>query len=283
MPLYSNTLRPSVCAGRFYPSDPSELKELVGRLLDEAERTSPAGSLTGLIAPHAGYLYSGSTAGVAFKQVSGDSFDTVVVLSPSHYESFQGMSLFPGSAYETPLGLVPLDQRRAEALAAAAPEVIRTDEIGHGQEHGVEVELPFLQTALNPGWKLLPIIMGSQSASDCHQLANAIINTGEGGSMLIVASSDLYHGYSYEACQATDRRTLEAVERLDPDAFLLGLESDSYQACGGGPITVALLLARIAGGRQARLLAHATSADVTGKRDGYVVGYGAAAIETMRQ
>ena len=276
MPISPDDVRPPVCAGRFYPSDPSELEGLVTRLMDAAERTATADSITALLAPHAGYAFSGPTAAVAFKQVSGGSFDTVFVLSPSHYETFQGVSLFPGIAYETPLGTVPIDLKRAEALAAAAPDLIRTDEIGHRQEHGVEVELPFLQMAIKSGWKLLPLVMGSQSARACHHLSDAILATGYGGSTLIVASSDLYHGYSYEACHASDHRTLEAVERLDPDAFLIGLESASYQACGGGPIAVASLLAQKSGGRQAHLLAHTTSADVTGKHDGYVVGYGAA-------
>lgn len=280
MPLFSDTVRPPACAGRFYPSDPSELKDLVVRLMDATKRTSTADSITALIAPHAGYQFSGSTAAVAFKQVVGDTFDTVIVLSPSHYESFRGASIYPGSAYETPLGVVPIDRKRAESLASDVSGLIRLNEIGHRQEHGVEVELPFLQEALKPGWKLLPMVMGSQSARECHELADAIVKTGDGESLLIVASSDLYHGYSYDACHASDRRTLEAVEGLTPDDFLMGLESNSYQACGGGPVAVALLLARNAGGHKARVLAHTTSADITGKHDGYVVGYGAVAIET---
>ncbi len=281
MKLFSDTVRPPVCAGRFYPSDPSELKHLVVCLMDATERTATADSITALIAPHAGYQFSGATAAVAFKQVLGDAFDTVIVLSPSHYETFQGVSIYPGLAYGTPLGEVPIDRNRAESLADVASGLIRTNEIGHRQEHGVEVELPFLQEALKPGWKLLPMVMGRQSARECHELAEAIVKTGDGESLLIVASSDLYHGYSYDACHASDRRTLEAVEGLAPVDFLMGLESNSYQACGGGPVAVALLLARNAGVHKARVLAHTTSADVTGKRVGYVVGYGAVAIETV--
>ncbi|MBM3261821.1 MAG: AmmeMemoRadiSam system protein B [candidate division Zixibacteria bacterium] len=276
MPV-SRTIRPSSAEGRFYPAEPAVLKRQVAELLDTAPQSSTA-TVTALVAPHAGYVYSGSTAAAAFGQVAGQAFETVFVVGPSHFDFFSGVTVYPGDAYRTPLGDIPIDRERCRILLDATPDLIRAWEAGHREEHGIEVELPFLQHALAPGWTLVPLVMGTRTPTECARLADAIVVASGNTPVLIVASSDLYHGYDYAECHASDRRTLEGVVQLDPQAFSDGLASGVFQACGGGPIAVAQHLARRMPGSQADILTHTTSADITGRRDGYMVGYGAAAF-----
>jgi AmmeMemoRadiSam system protein B/AmmeMemoRadiSam system protein A len=280
MSISPDAIRPPAVAGRFYPADPVELTRQIRSLVQEVNAKPPGGSLLALVAPHAGYPFSGPTAAAAFKLAADLRVETVFVISPSHYDLFRGVSVYTGAGYRTPLGVVPVDRDRALALAACAPDVIHADEAGHREEHGIEVELPFLQHLLSPGWKLVPLVMGERPAALCIRLAEALLTVSRGAPALFVASSDLYHGYSYDACHASDERTLRAVERLDAEGFLQGLESDAFQACGGGPIAVVLRIAEQTGGCRRRLLAHTTSADVTGRRTGYMVGYGAVAVYT---
>jgi hypothetical protein len=202
----------------------------------------------------------------------------VFVLCPSHRDHFLGVSIYSGSGYETPLGVVPIDQERVEQMVQFAPDIIHKTVMGHREEHAIEVELPFLQHVLTPPWQLVPIVMLDRSPLLCIQLAHAILAASEGISALIVASSDLYHGTSYTDCQKMDQDTLQAVEQFDAVNFLNGLETQAYQACGGGPITVAMIAARQAGAETARILAHSTSGDVTGQYEGYTVGYGTLAF-----
>jgi MEMO1 family protein len=275
MLISPDAIRNPVAAGRFYPDDPSDLRDQIQKCIDEVEEESIDGHLLALVAPHAGYAFSGPTAAAAFKCLAGRRFDMVFVLSPSHYDSFQGVSVYTGAGYRTPLGLVPIDQVCVQSLVHHAPDVFQASDLGHREEHGIEVELPFLQTLLHPGWQLVPIVMAERSAMICRRTAEAIQSVSEGRKTLIVASSDLYHGYEYEACQISDKHTLQQIERLDPDAFIRGLEAGACQACGGGPIAVAMHIACQNGPCLTKSLAHITSADITGRRSGYIVGYGA--------
>lgn len=274
MSIPSDAIRKPAVAGQFYPAAPDRLQQTVDGLLDRTEPVALDGEVCALVAPHAGYMYSGGIAAASFKQIAGRAFETVFVLSPSHRDVFEGVSVYTGWGYETPLGVVPVDRERARALIDHDPECLRETELGHRLEHGIEVELPFLQRALTPGWRLVPVVMLDRSAETCARVARAITAVAQDVRYLVVASSDLYHGYSYKACHAVDEKTLASVEHLDPAAFARGLTDESYQACGGGPITVAMHVSRACGLNRAKRIAHTTSADVTGDRNGYVVGYG---------
>jgi hypothetical protein len=145
----------------------------------------------------------------------------------------------------------------------------------HRREHSLEVELPFLQKVLE-GFKILPVMMGDQSPQACQILAEALARVCRGKRLLFLASSDLYHGYSYEECVAVDARTLGFIERYDPEGLAEAIERGQAQACGGGPVVVVMTAARELGANRAKMLYHTNSNDVTGERGGYVVGYGAA-------
>ncbi|MBI4553705.1 MAG: AmmeMemoRadiSam system protein B [Candidatus Latescibacteria bacterium] len=274
----SDTIRRSAVAGQFYPESPTLLRQQIDELLQHAETDRVDGEVLALIAPHAGYVYSGQTAANAYKQVAGRRVATVFVLAPSHWDAFEGVSVYTGSGYETPLGVVPVDREKALALIEQEADLVHATLLGHRREHSLEVQLPFLQCVLPPAWRLVPLVMYERSPDVCRRLASAIAAVSQETDRLIVASSDLYHGYSYRECTETDERTLRSLERFDPDEFLQGVNTEVYAACGGGPITVAMLAAKQLGADTARVTAHTTSGDVTGQRDGYIVGYGAAVI-----
>lgn len=269
-------VRQPAVAGAFYPADPEVLKRQVDLFLERAQRLDVGGEIVALVSPHAGYPYSGQIAGTAYKQIEGKKCDAVVVIAPSHAEYFSGVSVYEGGGYETPLGVVRVDETLVEAIVEG-DEIIHSSQAGHRDEHSLEVQLPFLQEAL-VGVKIVPIVMADRSFSTCEKLAKAIARAARGRQILLVASSDLYHGYSYDECLATDARTLEAIEEFDPKKFCDGLATETYQACGGGPITVALLAAKELGADKARVIARTNSNDVTGERGGYCVGYAAVAI-----
>ena len=270
-----NVRKPAV-AGAFYPADPETLRKLVDSFLARAESSLVDGQIYALVSPHAGYPYSGQVAGTAYKQVQGKTYDAVVVIAPSHSEYFEGVSVYDRGGYETPLGLVPIDQTLAEAMVNS-DALINSSTAGHRGEHSLEVQLPFLQRAVKD-LRIVPIIMADRSWATCERLARAVVKAAQGKHILIVASSDLYHGYSYDECVATDNRTLEVLEAYQPETLCRGLAKETYQACGGGPIAVALLAAREMGANTARVIARTNSNDVTGERGGYCVGYAAAAI-----
>lgn len=267
--------RPAV-AGQFYPADPATLRRMVEEMLEDAKKVPVEGEIVGLVCPHAGYPYSGPTAAVAYKEVMGKHYDAVVVVGPSHREFLRGSSIWAEGGYETPLGVVPIAEDLAKKMLSPEEDIVFS-EAGHRYEHSVEVQLPFLQVSI-PDLRVVPVVMGEQNLRACRNLADAIVRACNGKKVLIVASSDLYHGYSYEECNRTDDRTLKAIQRFDPEGFVEGLLSGEYQACGGGPIAAMLMAARQLGADKVKILAHTNSNDVLGERGGYVVGYSAIAV-----
>jgi AmmeMemoRadiSam system protein B/AmmeMemoRadiSam system protein A len=270
-------VRRMAVAGSFYPRDREALEGQVDAMLEASPAIGIDGEIIALVCPHAGYPYSGRIAAAGFKQLVGAPFDAVIVIGPSHHDGFRGVSVWDRGGYETPLGIVPVDTELARAIIAQ-DDAIRFTRAGHGREHSVEVELPFLQRALGKKLRIVPMVMGDRTRTTCRRLAEAIVFACKGKKVLIVASSDLYHGHSYEACVRTDARTLRAVEAFQPEKLCEGLASGTFQACGGGPIVVAQMAARAMGADQVRVIARTNSNEVTGKHGGYTVGYGAAVI-----
>lgn len=265
-------IRKPAVAGMWYPADPEELHKMMARFFENAKKPAIPGEIVGLVSPHAGFQYSGLIAAHSYKQVEGKHYDVVFVVAPSHHEYFRGASVFTGEGYETPLGLVPVDRETAAELLAT-DKIFHAGWEGHRQEHSLEAQLPFLQTALG-SFKMVPIVMAERDWDTCRRVGEGIAKVARGKHVLLVASSDLYHGYSYDECNATDRRTLQAIEKFDAHAFNRGLNRGEYQACGGGPITAVMVAARELGADKAKVIAHTTSGDVTGRKSGYIVGYG---------
>lgn len=272
----AQNIRKAVVAGSWYPGDPVQLRSQISYFLENAKIADIDGKIIALISPHAGYAYSGYTAANAYKQVQGNRYDAVIVLAPSHHEAFYGASVFNLDGYETPLGVVPVDKEIANKIIEY-DDAFRFTWEGHRQEHSLEIQLPFLQTVI-PDLKIVPIVLWDYSWDNCKKLAEAITRAVKSKNVLIVASSDLYHGYSYDECVETDNNTLAAITKLEPRKLLDGFNANKYMVCGAGGIVVAELVAKNLGADAAKLIYQTNSNDVTNSKGGYVVGYGAVAL-----
>lgn len=266
-------VREPAVAGQFYPDDPVLLKRKILGFLEAASPSPGKAAPMAILAPHAGYMYSGGVAGWSYAQIRGQSLDTVVVLSPSHRVGFRGVSIWPRGSYRTPLGAVGVDEQRCNLLMQASP-MIRDLPEAHGREHALEVQIPFLQESLAEGWKLIPLVMGSQDLDTARELSRALEKALAASRFLVVASSDLSHFHPAEAAEKMDRRVLQYLEKVDPEGLWEELSEGKLEACGIGPILTALCLVRSAGVNRGEVLAYSHSGDVSGDRS-RVVGYGA--------
>ena len=275
-------IRKPAWAGQFYPAHPQQLREQIRGFLDAAPSLPISGKIFGVIVPHAGYVYSGPTAAIAYKQMVGLDIQTVVVIAPSHAVAFSGASVYDGDFYETPLGKIKIDKALSTALSDESPH-IRLSSMGHDfkapqPEHSLEVQLPFLQMVIANTFELVAIVFHDYTWENCSALGKAIADVVTPGKSILVASSDLYHGYSYDECIATDDRTLNAIAAFDPEEFCRGANTLEYQACGAGPVTAMMVAAKAWGADRIELLGRTNSADVTGTRGGWTVGYAAMAV-----
>jgi len=283
-------VRPAYVAGQFYPDDPAQLKAMVDGFLVQARPSPPPGAVYALIAPHAGYSYSGAIAAQSFAVVKGRHYKRVVILAPSHLESFSYASVYGGEAYTTPLGKVFVDQKFAKALAKESA-LIKFSDAGHGKaqgrgEHAIEVELPFLQEALGE-FKIVPVVTGNQDYEVERALGAALaklIKLNEAGEpdTLIVASSDLSHFHAYDKALALDRMVLGAIADGDYFSLSANVEARIWEACGGAPVVAAMIASERMGAAGTVELAYANSGDVTGDKES-VVGYGAAVLYKPRK
>ncbi len=272
-------------AGSFYPKNPGELTKALAELFSQAEKIPMAGRPIMLVAPHAGYMYSGLTAASAYKQLSGYDFDTVVVIAPSHTVFFQGASVYDGEAYETPLGPVPIDIELSRKIGNLNPSIYLSNK-GHTGggirgEHSLEVHLPFLQHILGK-FNLVAIVMGEQEESLIRVLGEVLASALAGTSSLIVASTDLSHFYSSKEAGRLDNSIKEAVADYNPDKLLRVLSTGKGEACGGGPVAAAMFAAKRLGGDSIKITRYSTSGDVTGDFN-EVVGYLAAVVTTTKE
>ena len=264
---------PSV-AGSFYPADKDSLAKMIDRLLAGVPKLERKGEIIGAVVPHAGYPYSGGTAAYLFSYISKMPFKTVVLIGPSHYMYFRGIAVYGEGKWKTPLGEVEVDSALAHKIIEKNP-IIRDEPEAHKREHSLEVEIPFLQKVLRD-FKIVPIMMGDHDYKTCEVLAHSIAEAVRGREdVLLLASSDLYHGYSYEECNRIDKKTLSFIEKLDPEGLSSALEKREAQACGGGPIVAVMLASKLLGANKGEVLFHTNSNDVIGERGGYVVGYSA--------
>jgi AmmeMemoRadiSam system protein B len=255
------TFRDPAVAGTFYPSDPRQLRAAVEGLLRDAHAADVKPKA--LIAPHAGYVYSGPIAASAYATLAprASAIRRVVLLGPSHFVPFRGLALPESKAFRTPLGTVELDAEAFKAIADK-PGVIRLEQ-AHAREHSLEVHLPFLQVAL-PAFKLVPLAVGF---ADPEAVADVLEALWGGDETLVVISSDLSHYHPYDEARALDAQTAQAIERLEAKKI------DGEHACGCHPINGLLQTARRRGLRAVQL-DRRTSGDTAGDKL-RVVGYGA--------
>ncbi len=254
-------IRAPAVAGTFYPDDSKLLKKMLGDFLAAAHCDGPPPKA--IIAPHAGYIYSGAIAASAYSQVANgkDRISRVILLGPSHRVPFHGMATTTAQRFSTPLGEVAVDGASLEAISHL-PQVQILDQ-AHQWEHSLEVQLPFLQLVLLD-FKLVPLVVGDASADEVGEVLDILWG---GDETLIVVSSDLSHYHDYDTACRLDRRTSEAITHFRPH------DIHYEDACGRNPI-LGLLAAARHHGLQAEMLDLRNSGDTAGPRD-QVVGYGA--------
>jgi AmmeMemoRadiSam system protein B len=273
-------IRPSPIAGTWYNGNSKILAGQMDAFLSQAELPKVPGKIFGLLAPHAGHRYSGITAGYAYRSVQGNSYELVIILSPSHAYYPAELLTSAHRFYATPLGKIPIHQ---DALALLQQGLKKAggniEKVEEDEEHSIEIQLPFLQRALKGEFSLLPVMMRSQSTETVTQLAKALSPVIKKYRSLVIASSDLSHFYPLEKAAALDSEMLKMVEKCCPEGVLAVESNGSGSACGAGPIAVTLKLAREAGATRVKVVHHSTSAEVTGDLSS-VVGYGAAVIYT---
>jgi len=272
-------VRPPAVAGTFYPADPKVLASTVDGVL--AKATVPQiQDLAAVICPHAGYEYSASVAAYSYALLKGRKIERVILIAPSHLETFPFSAIYDGTAYSTPLGEVPVDQAFAAKLAKVSRLIQISDRghkpVGDRGEHSIEVQLPFLQRALGQ-FKLVPIIMGDQGYDACRSLGLALAKNITGPDTIIVVSSDLSHYHPYDEAVKIDHKTLKAIEEWDYLSMSRNFDQRIWEACGGGPIIAAMIACERLGAKQAQVLKYANSGDTAGDKT-QVVGYGAVAI-----
>jgi hypothetical protein len=286
----AHKVRPAYVAGGFYPADANELGKMIDGFLAQAPVEPLEGSLVALICPHAGYQFSGGVAAYSYVQLKGRSYDHVVVIAPSHYESFPFSSIYDGEAYHTPFGDVPVDHEFAGKLVKLS-STIKISERGHGEvearggrygEHALEDQLPFLQRVLGQ-FKMVPIVMGDPRYDACRALGIALAKAVQGTNTLILVSSDLSHYHPYDEAERMDHQILKMIEDWDYLSLSQNIERDIWHGpCGGGPIVAAMIAAERLGAHRAQILKYANSGDVTGDKSA-VVGYGAVALVAEKE
>ncbi len=267
------TIRPAAVAGQFYPDEPRALAHAVAAYLAQAQ-SAAAGALARhkhaipklLLVPHAGYVYSGAVAAAGYDLLGAAKhrIRRVVLLGPTHRVAVRGLAAPTALAFETPLGSVMIDQA-ALAQIADLPQLVFSDAV-HAQEHALEVQLPFLQTVLAPGFTLVPLAVGDARGDEVAEVLDRLWGADE---TLIVISSDLSHYLPYAQARAADRATVDHILQLDDHL-------DQHQACGATPLRGALRVAR-QHGLVADLLDLRNSGDTAGDR-ARVVGYAAVAF-----
>jgi AmmeMemoRadiSam system protein B len=271
----NTSVRLPAVAGQFYPADSRELRSEVETFTRDTETAEPKLRAFGCVAPHAGYIYSGSVAGDVYRRLELPA--RYIILSPNHTGRGEPLAIMSQGAWRTPLGDVAVDEELASDLKQRF-SLLTEDEAAHRFEHALEVQLPFLQV-LRPQFTFVPITVGTSHYEVLSALgvaiAAAIRNAGE--QILIVASSDMNHYESDSVTRAKDRRAIEQILALDPRGLYDVVRQAKISMCGYGPTTAMLTAALKLGAQEAELLGYATSGDVSGDRE-KVVGYAGIAV-----
>lgn len=279
-------VRPAAVAGVFYAAGRPALCRQIAWCFDHPLGPGAAPADLGrsssipraVISPHAGYRYSGPVAAHAYQLLRQSSPpDVIVIVGPNHHSVGAPLALPGTPLWSTPLGVSAIDHTAATALRAACM-AIEVDDSAHELEHSVEVQVPFLQYVLGDNCRLLPIVMYEQDLATCQELGRALADVLRDRRAAIVASSDFTHYETHESAVRKDRWALRAIEELDAEGLVRGIERHGITMCGAGPVIVAIAASLALGAKRGRTLRYATSGDVSGDYD-RVVGYAALALE----
>jgi hypothetical protein len=232
-----------------------------------------------LILPHAGYGFSGETAAFGYRLIKGKDYKTIVIIGTSHNFGFNGISIYEQGDFFTPLGKIEVDSDFSRQLLGKN-DAIYFEPKAFEKEHSIEVQLPFLQKTLND-FKIVPVITGDCSLDTCKNLAFLLKGAiGERKDVLVIVSTDFYHGYDYEDAEKIDNLSLSYIRNLDAEGLYYGLRDGKLQLCGGFGVVSALILSKELGQNKVKLLKRTNSTEVTGKRTKglWTVGYASLSV-----
>lgn len=271
--MATNSLRKAVVAGTFYPEDPHRLRDMVGGFLDDAAVEPAPERVRALVSPHAGLKYSGATAGHGYKRVEGKAPKRVVLLGCSHHYPIETASVFVEGAFESPMGVLPIDEPFAEALAekmdSGSPRP-------HREEHSLEVQLPFLLAVLGEV-PIVPVLFGELNAL-WHVRAGELLAEMVDEEDLVVVSTDLSHFLREEEANALDRHSLDTLLSEDIDRFVTECTEGTSSMCGSAAVVVGMAFALARKARDWSVLDYRTSFKASGDPS-RVVGYAAVSME----
>jgi len=261
--------KPNV-SGQFYPDNPKELSSQIDGFLSKASVEPLDARAEILIAPHAGYVYSGPVAAYGYKAASLSSYATIVIIAPSHHFGFTGASVWAQGKFETPLGQVDIDSDFAQKIIAESKEFAFFPQ-AFEKEHALEVQIPFLQKTFK-NFKIVPIIMGQPTFQTCQELAKALKNIiAHRKDVLIVISTDMSHYHSAKVAKSMDGKAIDFIRNLNATELWQECNDQTVELCGFAPVTVGLIYAKEKG-LSVKILNYGDSGDVTGDKKA-VVGY----------
>lgn len=265
--------REPAVAGSFYPAERQALQEMVDGFLAKAANPPAEGELVALVAPHAGYVYSGAAAAHTYQRLRGTTVRRVILIGPAHRVPIRGAAIYSRGSWRTPLGKVPIDERLATGLIDHNAGVI-DDPVPFAEEHSLEVQLPFLQRVLG-SFTIIPILVGNPTPATMASLSAriALLLRTEPGTML-VCSTDLSHYHDAATAHAKDNLVIDAVKRMALGDLESLLRTEQGEACGGWPLLLTMAAARGAGATNGTLYRYADSGE-TGGDNRRVVGYAA--------
>ncbi len=264
-----NIKKPNV-SGQFYPSDPIELSGQIDDFFHKASVEPMDGRIEVMIAPHAGYVYSGPIAAYGYKAASRSSYKTIVVIAASHYVGFSGASVWAQGKFETPLGPIEVDTDFAKKIIDADKEFAFIPKVFE-KEHSLEVQLPFLQKTFT-NFKIVPIVMGQPTFQTCQDLASVLSRIiADRTDVLVVISTDMSHYHSAKIAKSMDGKAIDLVRKLDAAQLWQKCNDQTVELCGFAPVTVGLLYAKQKG-LDVKILNYGDSGDITGDKQA-VVGY----------
>jgi len=262
-------IRKPAQAGRFYMKDPEALREQVGSYINKNVRKE---DVLGVVAPHAGYFYSGKAAGAVYSKVNLP--DAIIIIGPNHTGMGAGIAIMAEGQWEMPNGKVEINSSLARELLSEASELTEEDAEAHSYEHSLEVQIPFIQY-FKTDFTIVPICMRDYRVSSCRELGRAIarvIKTKYKLPCLIVASSDMTHYESQEDAEKKDKMVIDRILKLDPEGMLKTVIEKDISMCGSGPVATMIFACKELGAKKSELVLYNTSAEASGDYSA-VVGY----------
>jgi hypothetical protein len=271
-------VRKPAVAGSFYPAKKNELLRMIEDCFMHSygpakiPPSDNSNKITGMVCPHAGYMYSGPVAAHSYYAASSLKVDLVVIIGPNHYGIGSGIATMKEGSWETPLGSVDVNSAAAEQVVKSSG-IVDFDDAAHSEDHCLEVQLPMLQYIYKRRFQILPIILWMQDKATAIDVGKAVAEVAKDKNALLIASSDFTHYEPNELAHKKDNELIKAILELDVNKYYTVLERLNVTACGYGAIASIMTAAKILGARKGELLKYATSGDIAGNKSS-VVGYG---------